>query len=145
MNDIIIANAYEFTYLQDAVQIHRCVDIFFSKLNEAEINVSVIYVPKRWFSALLLKTSLDVAQFIYKPVLNMVLRKQKVYIGQKLMFTLQTMQNLNCKYGFGFCEHWWIADLINDVSTVAYGFNGIQNHGTACAKSTKIKYALKIF
>ena len=60
------------------------------------------------------------------------------------MFTLQTMQNLNCKYGVGFCEHWWIADLINDVSTVAYGFNGIQNHGTACAKSTKIKYALKI-
>ena len=55
------------------------------------------------------------------------------------------MQNLNCKYGVGFCEHWWIADLINDVSSVAYGFNGIQNHGTACAKSTKIKYALKRF
>ena len=61
------------------------------------------------------------------------------------MFTLQTMQNLNCKYGVCFCEHWWIADLINDASTEAYGFNGIQNHATACAKPTKIKYALKIF
>ena len=55
------------------------------------------------------------------------------------------MQNLNCKHGVGFCEHWWIADLINDASTEAYGFNGIQNHATACAKPTKIKYALKIF